>query len=233
MCRNRAAVAALMSLTAASVRAEEQPVDCSSLDYEKGKPVAVAKIISPQREVHFLKNQTDEKNCPAATPACERSAYLRPGDVVLVGRSAGAFACVSYVNAADAETNGWIASTALERRAPIAAPLLGEWLGKWRSRRGAMQADISIAREKEGFLSIKGEATYAVTRENVRSGSFSASKLAPRAPLAFVDGGAKPYERAEEGECAVRMSRIDRFLLVEDNGNCGGMGVTFTGLYHR
>jgi hypothetical protein len=29
------------------------------------------------------------------------------------------------------------------------------------------------------------------------------------------------------------MRRIGQLLLVEDNGNCGGVGVTFTGLYHR
>jgi hypothetical protein len=33
--------------------------------------------------------------------------------------------------------------------------------------------------------------------------------------------------------CRVRMQRIDEYLLVEDNGGCGGSGVTFTGLYHH
>jgi hypothetical protein len=29
------------------------------------------------------------------------------------------------------------------------------------------------------------------------------------------------------------MHRVGTFLLVEDNGGCGGAGVTFTGLYRR
>jgi hypothetical protein len=36
----------------------------------------------------------------------------------------------------------------------------------------------------------------------------------------------------EEG-CRVRMQRIGPWLLVEDNGGCGGSGVTFSGLYRR
>jgi len=31
----------------------------------------------------------------------------------------------------------------------------------------------------------------------------------------------------------VRMQRIGPLLLVVDNTDCGGAGVTFTGLYHR
>lgn len=233
MRKSFAALAAFMSIATGSARAEEKAADCLGLDYDKGAPIGVAKVISPQHEVHFLKNAADDQNCPAATAACERAAYLRPADVVLVGRSIGAFACVSYVSVAATETVGWIATSALERRPPIAAPLLGEWLGVWRSRRGAMQAEISITREKGGFLAVKGEATYAVSPDNVRTGSFSAARLKPRAPLAFVDGGAKPYEKAEDGDCAVRLGRIDGFLLAEDNGGCGEMGVAFTGLYSR
>jgi hypothetical protein len=29
------------------------------------------------------------------------------------------------------------------------------------------------------------------------------------------------------------MQRIGPYLLVEDNGGCGGAGVSFTGLYHH
>jgi len=37
----------------------------------------------------------------------------------------------------------------------------------------------------------------------------------------------------DEQGCRVRMQRIGPWLLVEDNGDCGGSGVTFSGLYRR
>ena len=43
--------------------------------------------------------------------------------------------------------------------------------------------------------------------------------------LSFADG-------YDDG-CKVRMQRIGPWLLIEDNGSCGGAGVTFTGLYRR
>ena len=43
--------------------------------------------------------------------------------------------------------------------------------------------------------------------------------------LDFVDAN-------DEG-CHVQMQRIDAWLMVGDNGGCGGAGVTFMGLYRR
>ena len=51
--------------------------------------------------------------------------------------------------------------------------------------------------------------------------------------IAFMDDGSIPFEKADEGECRVRMQRFDSWLMVEDNDGCGGAGVSFTGLYRR
>jgi hypothetical protein len=48
-----------------------------------------------------------------------------------------------------------------------------------------------------------------------------------------MDDGSIPFEKADEGECRVRMQRFDSWLMVEDNDGCGGAGVSFTGLYRR
>ena len=42
-----------------------------------------------------------------------------------------------------------------------------------------------------------------------------------------------PFATQCDSGCKVRVHRIGELLLVEDNGNCGRGGVTFTGLYHR
>jgi hypothetical protein len=54
-----------------------------------------------------------------------------------------------------------------------------------------------------------------------------------RPPIAFADDGSIPFEKTDEGECRVRMQRIGPWLMVQDNGECGGAAVTFSALYHR
>lgn len=223
-----------LCLVPLAIAAEENAADCYALDYDKNAPIGLARVGGSAPKVHFSKNAADDKICPAATPNCERKAYLRPGDVVLTGRVSGAFTCVSYVSAQEKETSGWIATSVLEPRLPLSSPSASDWIGTWRSRRDTMQADIVITRGKQGALALEGEATYVVRRDNVRTGSFGADALKPdAATLAFVDGGEKPFDKAQDGDCAVRMTRIDTVLVVEDNGYCGGMAVSFTGLYHR
>ena len=51
--------------------------------------------------------------------------------------------------------------------------------------------------------------------------------------LAFADDGKVPFDQAKQAECQVRMQRLGNLLLVEDNGGCGGIMVTFTGFYRR
>jgi hypothetical protein len=42
-----------------------------------------------------------------------------------------------------------------------------------------------------------------------------------------------PYDQGEEVDCRVRMRRLGSFLLVEDNRRCGGINVSFSGIYQR
>ena len=46
---------------------------------------------------------------------------------------------------------------------------------------------------------------------------------------ADYDENTLPYE-AETDYCAVRLWRLDSYLVAIDNNKCGGMNVTFTGL---
>jgi hypothetical protein len=51
--------------------------------------------------------------------------------------------------------------------------------------------------------------------------------------IVFLNGGWLPYETKCDSGCRVRMQRVGPWPLVVDNTDCGGAGVTFTGLYHR
>jgi hypothetical protein len=53
--------------------------------------------------------------------------------------------------------------------------------------------------------------------------------------LQFVDNGTASFDQAsaDAGDCLVRMQRIADLLVVQDNMQCGGVMVTFTGFYRR
>ena len=60
---------------------------------------------------YFLKNGSDQASCPAANDACQQKAYLIPGDLVLVGKTHGAYTCVSYQfgGCSQSELDQWLA----------------------------------------------------------------------------------------------------------------------------
>jgi len=60
------------------------------------------------------------------------------------------------------------------------------------------------------------------------NGAFKAQVAPGNDAIAFADDGSNYGEG-----CQVRMQRIGAWLLVVDNGGCGGAGVSFTELYRR
>jgi hypothetical protein len=226
------AAAVLVFLAAAtSARSETAPGDCTGIDFDRDKPIVVSKIVAGAPKAFYVKSAWEDASCPADTPACQRKAYLVPGDLVLTGRRNGPFTCVAYQSPKDRKqvwTNGWVRSTSLTPVAPSGASRLADWTGTWTHAGG----EITIRAGKNGRLTIEGEQVYPAA-QNVHTGTLSAEVAPAGDILAFADDGNTPFERAKDGECQVRMQRFGTLLVVEDNGGCGGVMVTFTGFYRR
>ena len=109
----------------------------------------------------------------------------------------------------------------------MSSPKTSDWIGSWSHPGGT----ISISGGDGGRLSIEGEHTYPAA--GVHSGVLGAVVAPPQGMIAFVEDGSVPFDKAEDGQCMVRMQRVGIWLLVEDNMQCGGSMVTFTGLYRR
>ncbi len=228
--------AALLAGPASAYDADD-PANCVGPDWDDAKPLTVARVTAGPR-VHFVKSPYDDDfkadTCPAATAACRSNAYLVTGDLVLVGRARGAFTCVSYQTRQRSKklpgwTRGWLPSAALTPVAPMAAPGPSDWLGAWDQR----YAGIEIkAGGLGGRLKIEGIAAYP-TAQDYHTGAIDAEVRPGTDSIVFLNDGWMPFETQCDTGCRVRMHRIGDLLLVEDNGDCGGAGVTFTGLYHR
>jgi len=231
--------AGLLFLFAASfAAAQENPGgqksgDCLGVAFEVAHPVTIAKIIADRPQVHFVKNASDDAACPAERDACMQANALIPGDLVLVGKTRGAYSCVSYQSAADRTqrwTVGWLPSVSLTPVAPARALAAADWIGRWIHAGG----QITISKGWRGSLRIRGEHVYPAA-QNVHSGVIRADAKPGFGLLRFADDGKAAFDQAsaEAGNCLVRMQRFAELLVVEDNGHCGGAMVTFTGFYRR
>jgi hypothetical protein len=228
-----AAAAVLTSSIASVAAADDNPGDCLGISFEVTHPVTIAKIIADRPQVHFVKNRSDEASCPAEGEACMQPSYLVPGDLLLVGKTRGAYSCVSYQSAADRSqswTVGWLPSASLTPVQPARASETSDWIGRWIHAGGT----ITISKGRRGVLRIRGEHRYPAA-QNVHSGVIRAEAKPAQGVLQFADDGRAAFDQASAatGNCLVRMQRIAELLVVEDNDHCGGAMVTFTGFYRR
>ena len=144
------------------------------------------------------------------------------------------FACASFVNRRGTTTHGWLPAARLTT-IPAKPADDASWIGNWQR----VEASIKITRGKDGALSAEGDATWGagdkgrVARGAVNLGEFS-GKLRRTGEIALVaDDDLASFETAANDRCVVRMRALGPYLQVEDNRNCGGMNVSFTGLYTR
>jgi hypothetical protein len=212
------------------------PANCNGVEWDDRDALVVAKVTA-NPHVNFVKSPYDDDfkadGCPAATEACRKKSYLVTGDLVLAGRTRGNFTCVSYQSPEPKRrpiwTTAWLPSAALKLVAPMAAPARSDWLGTWEQPHATIEIKPGGI---GGRLKIDGIAVYP-TAHDFHNGAIDAEVMPAGDAIAFLDDGWFPFETKCDSGCRVRMRRVGRWLVVEDNGDCGGAGVTFTGLYHR
>ena len=226
---------AMLMLRPAAAYDAEDPANCVGVDWDNEHPLVVSKVTANPR-VNFVKSPYDDdfkaESCPAATEACRKTSYLVAGDLVLTGRTRGSFTCVSYQSTKAKRqiwTTGWLPSAALAPVTPMAAAHLSDWIGSWEQPHGGIEIKPGGL---GGRLQIEGEMVVPTARD-FHTGVISAQVMPRGGSIAFLDDGWLPFDTKCDSGCRVRMQRIGPFLLVEDNNDCGGAGVTFTGLYHR
>jgi hypothetical protein len=217
---------------------------CFHFGYELGDldadgTVSLGRINDISPRVNFVKRDVFQKGCPNSSAVCKDTAYLVPGDEVVISGGSGDFVCASYANRKGAVTDGWLPRAAVSLTQGPAIEEPDGWIGQWRS--GPEQTIVIEVGSGRGRLKIKGNASWGASEpDRVRRGAFNIGELNGEAPLrgarlsfGMGENGTLPYEEADEYDCRVRMRRLGSYLLVKDNNMCGGHNVTFTGIYRR
>lgn len=180
-------------------------------------------IKAPARAYFF----NDEQGCPAGK-GCQTSAYLRPGDQVILNQVLGDWACVWYPGKAH-ETVGWVPQKQIAL-SPLPQNIQShDWVGHWSF---AQVSDLNLKPAADSqALRFDGLAFwYGAVINGDRVVHVAELKDVPVQPrenhLSFSDGD-------ESWNCKLEMTLLPPYLIVDDNLHCGGMNVTFRGVYTR
>jgi hypothetical protein len=217
------------------VLARAAEADCDDAQ----RKVSLARVVTTDAKLNFIASPGKRTpGCPSTGDACKLKAFLVPGDEVLVNATDGPFVCAIFKSQAGTETRGWLPRAALELAAPEAAPA-PKWAGKWRRDRGAEIVLKSAGDE----VKVSGTAIWGASDpERVKRGAVHEGELddsgKPRGQVLAIGydpdrSGFPPARDAASDGCAARLQLFDRYLMVKDNGKCGGANVSFTGLYVR
>jgi hypothetical protein len=164
-------------------------------------------------------HRDDDDDCPQAGARCRGKAYVIPGDELIVSRTLGAWACAWYQPRRGSETVGWVEASRLDISEAEARPALADWLGEWtfyenfvRIRRGP----------RAGQLAVEGQAYWRGLGDNVHVGEIG-GEVAPAGQTLAL----------EDDTCRVGLRLLGPYLLVDDNNQCGGVNVSFDGVYTK
>lgn len=164
----------------------------------------------------------EDEGCPGPAAKCRQKAYVIPGDEVVVSRAFGDWLCAWHQPARGPETVGWLAAGRLAVAEPAAAPL-ASWLGEWEFYDNALR--LSRA-QTAGALRVEGDATWVGANPgNVHVGEVE-GEAAPAGGVLRVGGD-------DEQDCRLTLRLVGAYLVASDNKRCGGLNVTFDGVYRR
>lgn len=178
----------------------------------------LAKINAAKGEKVYFYNDFGA-DCPSNNARCQAKSYLVAGDEVLVSRTFNSYVCAWFEPRKGNETVGWIEEKSLIISPPDKKPALNKWIGNWEDGEDwlGVQPD-----KKSGFLAVEGDAFWFGLGENVHVGAIS-SKGAP----------AENVLNLTDSICQMSLKLVGNFLIVSDNGECGGVNVKFDGVYQK
>jgi hypothetical protein len=182
----------------------------------------LARVIGTPRS--YLRS--DIPPCPDDSTACRGRAYVVPGDTVITGATNGPFVCELFPDRSGGSA-GYVRQTEIAPRPAAVGVPLAAWVGEWRN------GDNRIVLHADGpRLTAEGDAYWPAAnapykgwagRPNV--GDMSGTAVPERNIVVFAGD--------DPDQCRVTLTLLPPFLLAADNKNCGGMNVSFTGVYRK
>jgi len=197
---------------------------CTTPEVQDGKAPTLLQV-GGDGPLHFVGSGP---NCPNDGPECRLRSYVVPGDPVLIRGVSGRFACAEVL-AGGHDTNGWLATDRLFPPPPAPSPRLSDWAGDWR---GLGDDHIRLTPRKSGTLRVDGGAYWPA--RNPGPDFPGGPNLGQLSGEVVTKGSVADYQEGQEDySCRAKLQLMGPYLVVQDNNHCGGMNVSFTGVYRR
>jgi hypothetical protein len=142
------------------------------------------------------------------------------GNEVLTSKIFGEFTCVWYQPKRGSETVGWIHTKNLDQPAFL-TERYAPWPGEWEYSGNTLTITKT---NKQDTFSVKGNAYWRGLGDNIHIGEINATGV-------VTDEGRMSLT---EDTCKIMLDVvIGKYLVVSDNLECGGVNVTFKGVYTK
>ena len=214
----------LTSLVLASAaRAADDDLICRNGTFPTDeKTVGIAQV-QGAAHLNFLE---DAGGCPNEEARCRQRAYVVDGDLLLTGRSHGPYVCAFFANRVGGSA-GWVPRDRLTALPVDVAPALSAWVGHW-----ANGDDTIKLTAKAGALVADGQA-YWPSANPPLSERPGGPNLGDLSGTARPKGNRVVFADPDPTSCAATLTLVGGLLVVADNNACGGMNVSFSGVYRR
>ncbi|HQZ96641.1 MAG TPA: hypothetical protein PLP21_10000 [Pyrinomonadaceae bacterium] len=165
----------------------------------------------------------DPSKCPAAS-SCRSKSYLVKQDRVITSKTFGDHVCGWFTGSKGAVKVGWLKKADLEFPELLMDASEKIWTGEWQYASNT----ISFSPNKlNGYLNVQGNAFWKGMGDNIHIGELD-GRFEPKDGVLEYSDGTGQYD------CRARMQlTMQMFLIVADNGYCGGANVSFSGIYRK
>ena len=153
--------------------------------------------------------------CPAYEPACVEHSYVVGGDSVLTSSNQGDWTCGWYHSQKGTDTVGWLPVA----RLVLDSPTVSNWTGGWHGG----NSSFDLKQRPDGMVVGQGSAVRVASGEE-------------EPYLGEVDIRSRPINNKmnyKDEYCSLFLEIVRDWLVVHESGSCGGLGVTFMGIYTR
>jgi len=214
-------------------------VNAARADCVLDNNMTLARVVTKEAKLYFISGPRKQAPaCPSDANACRLKVYLVPGDEVLTNATDDPYVCAKFKSQSFVETISYLPRASLELVLPD-HPSIEKWNGTWRRD---PEAEIVLKSTGDEVI-VVGSATWGsgdprrVKRGAVHTGELEGA-FRPRGRVLAIgydpDRSGFPPAKDEASEaCAAKLELVGRYLVVEDNGRCGGVNVSFNGLYVR
>lgn len=177
-------------------------------------------FVKPKR-TYFYDDLKD--NCPTSA-ACRTKSYVVAGDTVITNKSLGEYSCGWFTSAKGGVKVGWLRTADLVFPEMVHDGSERVWTGEWTYATSTVSLSPNMLK---GFLNVTGDSYWKGFGDNIHTGELDGKAPFENGVLEYSDGDS-------EYDCRATMRlKVEKYLIVADNGHCGGANVWFSGIYRK